>query len=69
MIEVDASKLRQMMLRAGWSARALAKSAGISITNLARLMKQNVRAHYPTIYKISRALGVNVDELVAKSEF
>lgn len=48
----------------GWSQRALAKQAKVAEQTIVNLEKGNYDPRLSTLYKIARALGVPVEELV-----
>jgi transcriptional regulator with XRE-family HTH domain len=56
-------RLKALRNRAGLSQEALARSAGLSTSNVSKLEQKKVIPSWPTVQALARALGVSLDAL------
>lgn len=64
----DFSVLRELRKREGWTITELSARTGISAAVISRLERNQTVAELPTLFRLSRAFGVNVADLLALAE-
>jgi transcriptional regulator with XRE-family HTH domain len=63
-MQIDVKELRRAMAAKGFTIASLARVAGITTVTLNNLLKHNSRARTDTLGKLSRALGVDIYDIV-----
>ena len=63
-MELDAKKLRRAMAAKDYTVKGLAKAAGVSAGSVNMWLNHGVRPRLDTVGKLSRALGVDICDIV-----
>lgn len=61
-------RLRQLMVRNGWTEYRLAKESGLSISTVANIYRRNALPSIPTLEAICRAFGLTLSQFFADGE-
>lgn len=56
------------MIKKGYSINQLSKKSGLGKATISRLMRNQVISRPSTIYKIAKALEINIEELLIEVE-
>ena len=61
------NNLKEIMHKKGVTALELAKSSGVAVTNIRRIMKDpQATPYHPTAEKLAKALGVSIAQIYAQ---
>ena len=63
-MELDAKKLRRAMAAKDYTVAGLARAAGVSTAAVNLWLNHGTRPRFDTIGKLSRALGVDIYDIV-----